>query len=342
MIQQLNSNLNWGTIFKVAIGVICIYILYLTKDIIVWFIFALVIAVLFNFLIDILEKKKIPRLLAAILLYLGFFALLSFFIYETAPLMLSEIKEFSQNFPAYLARISPFFEKVGIETFKNKEIFIETLQSSLTKAGGSIFQALFSIFGGATSTVLVIALAFFISLEKQFIERIVAAFSPQRYRDYLLGLWRRARKKVSGWFVTRVIGVVFVGAAMYLVLRILNVKYAFVLSLLAGVLDLLPIVGPLIAGALTFILISLTSFFQAVFATGTFIVIQQIENNLLFPILFKRFVGVPPVLVLVALAVGGKLWGVAGAILGIPLAGVIYEVLKDYLARKKEELPQEE
>ncbi|MDI6882942.1 MAG: AI-2E family transporter [Patescibacteria group bacterium] len=340
MEEQSNLNIKWQTILKVVLAVVFLYLLYLLKDIIIWFIFAFIIAILFNYSIDFLEKKKIPRVAGTVILYFGIFLLLSFFIYKTAPIILSEIKEFSQKFPYFLQKISPFFEKIGIETFKSTEAFRQTLQLNLEKASGNILQALFSIFGGAISTTMILALAFFISLEKNLGEKIINAF-PSLYQDRLYILWRRARQKVVGWFISRLIGVIFVWAASYLVLSILNVEYAFILSLLVGFLDFIPIIGPLIGGVIITVIIASTSLTQALFALIAFVLVQQLENNLLFPILFKKFVGISPVLVLIALAVGAKLWGVIGAILAIPLVGVLFEFLKDYLQKRKEATPPE-
>lgn len=339
--MHYNLHFDWKAVLKAAVLVVCLYILYIVKDIIVWFVFALVVSILFNFLIDGLQKRYVPRIVSATVLYLGFFALLGFFIYKTAPLMLNELQDFTANLPAYLKKISPFFEKLGVYSFKNTKTFMDALQQNLANASGSFGNALSGIFGGAASTALVIAVAFFISLERHFVEKIISAFSPPNYKEYLFGLWRRAKKKVSGWFVTRVIGIAFVGLGVYVVLMILNVKYAFMLSLIAGVLDLLPFIGPLIAGVALFTVVSLSSFFQAVFVTVAFLIIQQIENHILFPVIFKKLIGLPPVLVLVAFAIGGELWGAAGAILGIPLAGVVYEIIKDYLGKKqRNELPE--
>ncbi|MFH0739830.1 MAG: AI-2E family transporter [bacterium] len=337
-----NLHLDWQSAAKLTLLVVGLYVLYILKDIIIWFIFALVISILFNFAIDGLQKRKVPRIVSTSVLYLGFFALLGFFIYKTAPILLYEIQEFVANLPAYLKKISPFFEKLGITSFKNSKVFMGSLQTSLSSAGGSFTNALASIFGGAASTALVVAMAFFISLERHFVEKILSAFSPPQYKEYLFGLWRRSKKKVSGWFVTRLIGIAFVGVGMYVILMILNVKYAFILALIAGVLDLLPFIGPLVAGVALFSVVSLISFPQAVFVILAFFIIQQIENHILFPIIFKKLIGLSPVLVLVAFAIGGELWGAAGAILGIPLAGVVFEIVKDYLLkRQRHELPEQ-
>lgn len=324
-------------ILKVFLAVVFLYALFLIKSVIIWFIFALIIAILFNFAIDPLEKKRVPRIVSASLLYFGVFALIGWVIYKTAPFLLNEIQEFYGNLPVYLNKISPVFEKFGVTSFKSTKVFTQTIQTNLEQAGGSFFDALAGIFGGASVTALVFALAFFISLERRFVEHSLASFFPKRHQEYLFGLWRRARKKVSGWFISRMLGVVFVATTMLAVLLIFNVKYSFSLAIAAGLLDFLPFFGPFVAGCLMFILIGINSFSQAVFVIIAFIIIQELENHLLFPLLFKKFIGISPVLVLVAFAVGGELWGFAGAILAIPLAGVVYEIIKDYFAKVRKE-----
>ncbi len=104
---------------------------------------------------------------------------------------------------------------------------------------------------------------------------------------------------------------------------------------MAGILDIIPIIGPIIAGAIIMIFCALESWVKALFILVIFILIQQIEGNILTPILTKKFIGLPAVLVLVALMVGGRLWGVLGAILAIPLFGLVYEFLKDFLKKKR-------
>lgn len=330
-------NISWGAVFKILITVVLVYVLFIIKDILIWFIFAIIISILFNYVIDALEKKKIPRVLSAIILYLFVFSLLGFFMYKTAPLLLEEIKDLAKNFPQYVNRVLPFLDRLGIniqaDGLQNTDLIIQTLQNNLARASSSVVSALFALFGGATSTVLVLTMAFFISIERKFLEKVIGAFSPNRQKENLFRLWQRAKRKVSSWFITRIIGMIFVGSATYLVLTILNVKYALILSLIAGLFDIVPIIGPAIAGVIIFFIVALSSVLQAAFAGAAFVIIQQLEGNLLFPLLFKRLGGLSPVLVLLALAIGGTLWGVAGAILAIPLAGVVFEILKDYLAK---------
>ncbi len=336
--EVASFNLSWSAVTKFLTAVILLYVIFIIKDIIIWFLFALIISVLFNYVIDLLEKKRIPRLLSATFLYLGFLALLGFFVYATAPLLLDEIQDFIKYFPQYVKKVAPTLHQFGINinlrSVSNADAFMNMVQMGLTKASGSVSNALFTLFGGVASTLMVFALAFFMSWEGMFVERIVHALAPVKHTEYLLGLWRRARKKISAWFITRIIGAVFIGLATYLILSIFNVKYAFILSLIAGLADLVPFVGPAVSGLLMFAITALTSLWQAVFVIAAVVITQQLENHVLLPFLFKKFAGLSPVLVLIALAIGAKLWGVAGAILAMPLAGVIYEIVRDYLTRE--------
>lgn len=333
--EQQTLDISWQTIFKIFLVVVLGYILFMVKDILVWLLFAFIISVLFNFIIDPLEKKRIPRLASASVLYLAVFALLGFAIYKAAPTFWSEVQEFAQNLPLYLSKVSPIFEKLGIQSFRNTQTLLNAIQHNMDAAGSSFASALASMFGGASATILVIVTAFFISVEKQFIEKVLHSFVPEQNKEYAFYLWNRAKKKVSGWFLTRIIGAIFVGAATFIVLAVLNIKYSLLLSIIAGALDFLPVVGPLISGLLLFIIVAMSSLARALFVGSAFIIVQQLENHLIIPILFKKLMGISPVLVLVAVAFGGQLWGVAGAILAIPLAAVAYEILRDYLKKIK-------
>ncbi len=334
-LEEKTFNASWDFFLKVFVLVVSIYFIYVIKDIVIWFIFAVVLAILFNFFIDMLDKKGVPRIVAAIAVYAIVLALVGLFFYYTAPIFLSEIQQFVYSLPSYLQKISPFMEKVGLTVFQKGNIF-SNLELTLNKASQGILSALSVFFGGFQAAIFIIFLAFFLSLERNFLEKLLANFSPSRYKPYLFNLLPRVRKRVNGWFITRVMGMLFVGFLTYLSLNILNVNYDFLLGVVAGVFDFVPMVGPLVAAVIIFLVAALSSVSQAFFALAAFMAIQQLENNLLFPLLFRRFIGVPPSIVLIALAVGGKLWGLIGAILAVPLAGVIFELIKDYLKAKKE------
>ncbi len=330
-------DISWSTILKIALAIVCFYLVFLLRDILIWFIFALIISVLFNPAIDFLHRKRLPRTLAIIFIYVAALGFISLSVYAVLPLFIQEIQQFSQLVPQYFEKISPPLKGLGLQAFENVESFLDAFGKTLEGMAGSIFSALFAIFGGIFSTIFVIAVAIYLSLEEKAAERTLSLFSPKKYEVYVLNLWRKCQRKVSGWFLSRILACLFVGVASYIAFLLFDVKYPFSLGLLAGILNFIPFVGPFITGILIFLIVSLSSALQAVFVLIVFVLIQQIEGNILTPILSKKFIGIPPVLVLVALFVGGKLWGFLGAVLAIPLAGILFEFLRDFLKQRKEE-----
>ncbi len=328
-------DISWGTVLKIGIAFFCFYFIYLIKDILSWLIFALIISVLFDPAIDFLQKRKIPRVLSTILIYITIFGLLGWIIYLVSPSFIEEVQQFGQLFPEYFEKIAPSLRGLGMTAFESFETFTSALEGWLVRASTNIFTAIFAIFGGILSAFTIFALAIFLSIEEKGVEKVVGLLSPKKYESYVLGLWEKCQIKISRWFGTRILLCTFVGFCTFVACYILNIKYAVSFGLMAGILDIIPIIGPIIAGAIIMIFCALESWVKALFILVIFILIQQIEGNILTPILTKKFIGLPAVLVLVALMIGGRLWGVLGAILAIPLFGLVYEFMKDFLKKKR-------
>lgn len=330
-------DISWETILKMTIALLVFYLLYLIRDILIWLIFGLIISVLFNPAVDFLQKKHFPRALATILIYAIAFSAIGFSIYAVTPLFITEIQQFSQFFPDYFEKISLPFKGLGVEAFENLDSFTKALEQGLTKASANIFSAVGTIFGGIFATMTIFTIALFLTLEEKGLDKTIAILSPKRYEAFILNLWTRSQKKVSGWFGARILCCLFVGLTTYLACYVLNIKYAVSFGLLSGVLNMVPIIGPVIVGAIVAIIVAAISWTKAIFFLIAFIIIQQIEGNILSPVLTKKFIGLSPVLVLVSVMVGAKLWGFMGALLAIPVAGILFEFFRDFLKKKREE-----
>jgi predicted PurR-regulated permease PerM len=330
-------DVSWGTILKVAIAFLGFYLLYSIRDILIWCIFALIISVLFNPAINFLQRMRVPRTLSVISVYVLIFGVLGLLIYFTAPMFIFEIQQFTQLFPQYFEKLAPPLKGLGFSAFESFENFTQALQTWLTRASASILNAISIIFGGVFSTVTIFAIALFLSIEERGVERVIGILSPKKYEVYVLNLWEKSQNKVAGWFGARILCCLFVGVASFLALRLFNIEYAFALSLFAGVTNIIPILGPIFAGAIITIIAALDSWLKAIFILIVFILIQQIEGNILTPVLTRKFIGLPPALVLVSLMIGAKLWGILGAVLTIPIAGILFEFLRDFLKKRKEE-----
>ncbi|MBZ1356434.1 MAG: AI-2E family transporter [Candidatus Nealsonbacteria bacterium] len=330
-------DLSWETIFKIALSIIFFYLLFQVKDILVWFIFALIISILFNPMIEFLIKFKIPRSLATAIVYLSFFGISSVVIYSVLSVLITELDQFSRILPFYFRELSPVLRDLGIHAFEDIENFVVAIRGSLREMTTALFSFSFAIFGGLFTTFFVLTMSFFLSIEGKVVDRAILLIFPKKYEDYAVKLWGRSQKKVSSWFFTRIISCLFVGAATYISCVILRIDYPLSLGLIAGIFNFIPYIGSLIAGILIFMIAAMDGLTKALFISSIFLIIQLIESIVLIPVLSQKFIGLSPVLVILALAIGGALWGFLGALLAIPLVGIIFEFLKEYLDRRKQE-----
>ena len=335
--QSYKLDISWQTILKVFLAGSIFYLLYLVRDVVIWFFFALIISVLLNPIVNFLRWLRLPKILAVILTYLSIFGVLASIIYLTAPLLIIEVKQFSQMVPQYFERISPIFQELKIEALQDIESLVQAITGSLEKISISILNALTTFFGGVASAFFILSLAFFLSLEGKGIERVLGLLSPKKYEDYILALFERCQVKVSGWFGARIIACLFVAISSFVVFYLFEVEYTFILAFLAGVLNFIPFLGPIVTGLLLvlFILVS-DSWLKALIVLAAFIIIQQIENGIISPVLTKKFVGLPPALVLLSVVIGVQVFGLLGAIFAVPVFGILYEFIKEFLEKRKE------
>ena len=332
-------DISWGTIAKIFIAIFVFYFIYLTKEIVLWFFFALAISVLLTPAVNFLKKFWLPKIVAVLIVYLAIFGILGILIYLTAPVFISELKQLSQHLPDYFVQVSPVLQQMGFDTAKTFDSFTQLLVNSLAQSSMGVLSALMTFFGGLYSTAFILTTAFFLSLEDNAAESFLTLVSPKKYEENITSLFQRAQNKVSGWFGARILACLFVGVASYVVFYIFGVQYAFILALISGILNFVPYIGPWITIILlvVFVAVSSGSWLLVLYVAIAVLVIQEIENKLLTPLLMKKMVDVPPVLVLISLLVGAKLFGFLGVIFAVPVFGIIYEFLKEFLVKRKEE-----
>lgn len=340
--SEQTLDVSWETIIKFFIASLIFYVIYLARDIAIWFFFALVISILLQPAVNFLRKIYIPKILAIILIYLSIFSFLGLLIYLTAPIFIYEIKQFSQSLPEYFERISPILKQFGFDAAQGFQEVVSILTGNLEKSSKGVISALLAFFGGLSSTIFILTISFFLSLEDRGVEKVLVLLSPKKYEAYIMALFKRAQSKVAGWFGARILACLFVGVACFIIFYIFGVKYAFILALLAGILNFVPYVGPWITSILllVFVASSSTSWFLPFYILAAFLVIQLIENSLLTPILMKKMIDLPPVLVLLALLVGSQIFGFLGTIFAVPVFGIIYEFLKEFLEKRREDETQ--
>jgi len=340
MSQEQTLDISWGAILKVFVAIFVFYIIYLARNITLWFLFALAISILLDPAINVFRKIKIPRIIAILIVYLAIFGILGVLIYISAPLFISEVRQFAQYLPNYFNQISPFLSQFGINTAQSFNDFIKSYIGGSQESSEGIIAALVAFFGGISSTAFILTMAFFLSLEEQGVKNVLLLCFPSKYEDYIKTIFERVQSRVAGWFGARLLACLFVGIGSYIIFYIFGIKYAFILALLSGFLNFIPYIGPWIMDILIilFIAVSTGSWLLVVYVLVALTVIQEIENKLLTPLLMKKMTDIPPVLVIVSLLLGAEVFGFLGMIFAVPVFGIIYEFIKEFLEKRREEV----
>jgi len=332
-------DISWEMISKIFLAIFVFYFIYLTREIALWFFFALAISVLLQPAINFLRKLWLPKILAVLLVYFSVFGILGIMIYLMAPIFIEELRQLSRHLPEYSYQISPFLQQVGFDVTQTFANLTQLLVAWLAQSSKGVIGAVMVFFGGLASTAFILTTAIFLSLEDNAFERFLTLVFPKKYEENIVALFKRARNKVSGWFGARIISCIFVGVASYIIFYIFGIKYALILALISGILNFVPYIGPLITTILLIVFISVSSgsWLAVLYVLIAIFIIQETDNKLLTPLLMKKLVDIPPVLVLISLLVGAKLFGFLGTIFAVPVFGIIYEFLKEFLEKRREE-----
>jgi len=334
--MEQTLDISWKTIVKIFLAGFIFYIIFLVRDIVVWFFFALMIALLVEPVIKFLRKLRIPKIVAVLLVYLAIFGIIGLLLFLTAPIFAAELGQLVKNIPGYFEQINPLLQGLGFDVASNFEELVATLIAGLQESSRSIVKAISVFFGGIASTLLIFVFAFYISLEDRGPERVLAMLTPKRYESHIISMFETAQYKVSGWFGARLLACIFVGITSFAIFALLNVKYAFTLALISGILTFVPFIGPLVTAILAGLVVGVSnSWLMAFYIIVALAAVQQIENNIVTPLLMKKFLNLPPILVLIALLVGGIIFGILGMIFMVPVFGIIYEFSKDFLEERR-------
>jgi len=323
------------TIFwALGIGVLAVLI-YMVRDIIAVLIFAIIIASALEPILRYAQSKKIPRLLSLIVIYLLFFIFFAALLYIFLPLLLDQLRDFSQNYPTYFGKIE---EAAGVITFlPGLSGNIHELFGQLTEqipSFTSLISYISAIFGGILSFVVVLVVSFYLSFSRNALDNFLRAILPPQFEVYIHGLWVRAQYKMGRWLQAQILLSFIMALIVGLGLWILGVKYAFLVAVAVGVLEIVPYVGPIVAGGLATLLALSQSAVLGLWTLIFFIAAQQLENHVLVPLLIKKLVGLNPVAVILAILVGAKLGGILGILLAVPIAAVIDEFFDDLAKRR--------
>jgi len=341
MAEHQTLEISTGSIFRTIVLVLFFVFLYVLKDVLVVFLFGLIIASAISPFSNWLDQKRFPRLWGVLALFLVVLGLLGLIASLVIPSITADIDQLITTLPTVFEKVSVSLENVQqgapvyLDFVSEIQNILSGFSSYLQQSSQSVVGLVVGIFGGFISFLAVLVISFYLSVTKKGVESFLESVVPEKYESYVKDLWKRSERKVGLWLQGQLLLALIVGLVVYVGLSLMGIRFALVMGLLAFAFEIVPIVGPILAAIPAIVLAFLQDPALGFWVIVFYVVVQQLENNILVPVVMGKTIGLNPVVVILALLVGANLAGIAGMIIAVPVATIIVEVLDD-MAKKKE------
>jgi len=344
--KTLNVSISASAIYKILFVFVLFYLLYFFRDIVLILVAAVIIASAIEPVTQWFSKFKIHRVPAVMIVYLLIVSIFGGLFLVVVPAIVDDVLRADRvyNISTVISEYSSennilstddYADKINNEVASFKDV-LRNIQSTITGSPEKVFNTISKFFGGIVSFILIFVLSFYMSVQENGITKFLKVITPIKYRNYVIGLWKRSQRKIGSWMQGQLLLVVMVGLLVLVGLSVLGVQYALLLAVVAGLAELIPFFGPVLGAipALFLVFTAGTQFSEPgivslILVAIFYFIVQQIENHFLYPIVMRKIIGLHPIIVIVSIIIGAKLAGFLGVLLAVPVSAIIMEFADD-------------
>ncbi len=318
-------DISYKTVIFIAAFGLLLWILFHILDIILLFFVAFILMSALSPLVEHLRRIGVPKIIAVLLVF-----------FLTLGVVITLI---AVGLGSLISQTSNLMQRLGetVNSLLQTNLIDQSVaQQELSKFSSQVVGFTVNLFKNLISWVSVLVITIYMLFDREKMENYVTSFFGERQSKVKI-LLREIEDKLGSWLNGQIMLSLIVGTLVYIGLFFLGVEFALPLAIIAGLLEVVPVIGPIIS-AIPAILVGLTV--SPVFAAligGLYLVVQQVENQIIVPQVMKRAVGLNPLLVILAVSIGGRLLGIAGALLAVPIAVVIQLIIQEGLNIHSEE-----
>ena len=327
----------------VLVGIV-VWCAFLVRDVLLIVYVSGLLAIGFSPIVRLIERQKVlpigtrrfPRWLAILVLYIVILGALTGIGFMVVPPLVHQGRQLWTALPEMFNRGQDFLIQKGLlkEHLTWTEAVAHAPAAGSGDAVGTVFGAIAGVVGGLFGLLTILILTFYILIEADSLLEGMVRLFPKGKRGRVAAASRDITVKVSAWLGGQLMLGGIIGGSSAIGLWLLGVPFFYVLAVISGIGELIPVVGPVLAAIPAIAVASTVSIKTVLFVVLFFIIQQQFENHVLVPKVMQRQVGVSPVTVIVALLIGGKLLGIIGAILAVPSAAILQVVFTEIAAAR--------
>lgn len=310
------------TIIFAVLFIIFLRVIYLSRELIYALFLAFIFMSALKPTINFLSERKIPHTIAVLIVYFTTIFLIVAALSAVLPPLIQESIFLLKSFPFLIQKIFPnLFYYLDIQSATR---FLPDLTQNFFKLLGNVFSNLIFV-------ITINFFTFYFLLEEQLVKKFLDKFIEARQSERIVQIIERVEERMGAWVRGEAVLMTIIGLSTYIGLSILNVNYALPLAIIAGLLEVVPNIGPIISAIPAFFVGLSFSPTLGFYVVILYTIIQQLENNLIVPLVMQRAVGLNPIFTLIALTVGLKLGGTWGILLSVPIALCIETILTEFV-----------
>lgn len=272
---------------------------------------------------DFLIKKRVPKIISVLVPYAITISILILLIFPLFPFFVSQLQLLFSSFPKYVNQVAEIFN-VRIDASNIKNFF----ESDINAVGKNALSVTGKIFSGVFSTLTVFVISFYLMLQREMLKKQFAALFPKGQQESVLKAISRIENKIGLWLRGQFILSLVIGFSVWAGLTILGVPFALPLSIIAGLLEIIPTIGPVISAVPAIIVALAISPGLAISVVVFYILLQMLENNILVPKIMEKAVGLNPIVIIIGVLIGSKFLGIPGALLAVPFIAMLLIIIK--------------
>jgi len=300
--------ISYKTILFTVFLLLSLFFLYQARKIILLLFVCLIFTAAFGPLINKIQKFKIPRPLAIMIFYFFIIGGLIATIASIAPVLISQTEALLNNLPRFLDEIGFFKLDIALSDYSDRLLDVP---ANVFKFAASALSNIIGIFA-------FLVINFYLMMERGNLKKHLHFLFSENGEKKVETLILRLEKELGGWVRAQVLLMMIIGLMSYVGLKFLDLEFALPLALIAGLLEIIPNIGPTVSMIPAIIVGFASSPVMGLAVVALYFLIQQLENNLIVPKVLQKAIGLHPLITIIALMTGLKLGGVVGSLLAIP------------------------
>lgn len=339
--KTINISITAGSVVKVLLVLAVAVTLYYLQHLVLLLLTAVVIASAVGPAVRYLSHFKLPRVVSVLIIYILAFVIIGGVLYFFVPPIFTDLSEIVATLPlqinTFMSTNPAWQTLVSFAGLSDKFSIQDILNQGISKAPipQNFFDTIKALFYGIFDFVFVIVVSFYLAVQKDGIENFLRVVTPVKQESHIISLWKRTEVKIGRWMQGQLILALIIGPLVYLGLVLFQIKYALILAIIAALFELIPFFGPTLSAVPSVILGFSNSVTLGLIIIGFYVIVQQFENNLIYPLVVKKIIGINPLVAIISLVVGVELYGFLGVILAVPAATFLMELLADLEKRKQ-------